>query len=464
MVDREDWEQENWEQENSEQEEDGPLSPFALEVMSRIHQRERRRRARRGLLAVGGTAGGLAIGIALCSGIWSHERSDSRDARARLMAMREIGPDTRPESEAVDDLVILARDQDPVVSMAAGHYLANAVGAASAAARVGQLRGQTGGKETGGKDVGESAAVDELRDAMDFEALLGRLVARPDEELGGAEAGVAMVGIRHPDPNVRGIAWRLVERVVPPGLVSVELDAALDLALFKGASQDRESASTLIVQHHRSGLYPKIAALARSVDPEVRAVSARRLGELRQARWVETLLPLLDDVDANVRLDAAKALAGLGVDRAVEDLVTMAKGDGSVRPWALRALHEMGEPRVRDLANAALEARAPTVLIEACSILGDLRARVDVNRLNALLAAGDVHVRVRAAYVLAANGGEIDPAPLLPFLEVDNPGVRIDAARLLIRLDDDAATRAAERLLSDPMPRVRENVRRLLDE
>jgi len=109
---------------------------------------------------------------------------------------------------------------------------------------------------------------------------------------------------------------------VMPGLPA---EARLQAVLALGDIRDRRAGPLLV------------EALA---DPSTRSAAAWALGMLGDSTYAEDLLPLLDDPDWRVRMEAARALGVLEADRADADLDRLRRDDpvAAVREWAARSL------------------------------------------------------------------------------------------------------------------------------
>ena len=83
---------------------------------------------------------------------------------------------------------------------------------------------------------------------------------------------------------------------------------------------------------------PLIAAL-KDDNPDVRAMAAKTLGDIKNPRAVEPLISVLKDEDRDVRKNAVKALRWIKDPRAVEPLIAALKDeDWSVQSGAANAL------------------------------------------------------------------------------------------------------------------------------
>lgn len=182
-------------------------------------------------------------------------------------------------------------------------------------------------------------------------------------------------------------------------------------------ARDFRNAAIVSLQKMGKGAFKPIAHLLVSEDPRhrLRAVFTLSAYAADLEHGTQTLLPLLEDQDVNVRREAARALglAGKGDTRASE---------------ALLAVLADSEPRV--VAAAAIA-------------LGGIGGRSDHEgqALADLLFKHQGEVRASAAYGLGLMGEEASPylARLEDLMEHDGKrSVRVQAARAHFRIEGDA--------------------------
>lgn len=138
-------------------------------------------------------------------------------------------------------------------------------------------------------------------------------------------------------------------------------------------------------------------------------LAALTLGAIGDPRAVGPLIEATRDPGVAYR--AALSLGEIGDPRAIPALREMARRIPSQRHWAGWALARFGEP---DGFELLIEVATGSDLVwserrHAIVALGELAYRGAVEPLSALLADGDVHLRVAAARALAEIG---DPAVL----------------------------------------------------
>jgi HEAT repeat protein len=188
-------------------------------------------------------------------------------------------------------------------------------------------------------------------------------------------------------------------------------------------------------------------------SPEVVRAAVARLVEIEGFRAAQTLRARLLTSDLTVVPDVAVALQRLGDAEAVE-VAICALGDvlSSQRLAAALALGVMGDLRAREPLRAALDDQLAGVRVTALGALAKLDA--DVATVTACLRAlSDADAQVRIAAVRAVE--RVAPGSLgeaAPLARDPDCLVRVEVARHIASLSDDAATR----LLSDADAMVRE--------
>jgi len=157
-----------------------------------------------------------------------------------------------------------------------------------------------------------------------------------------------------------------------------------------------------------------------SLDPELRADAAKRLGELKDKPSVPLLLNLLKDSVPVVRFEAGLALGKIGAKQAIEPL--------------FNAITK--EPQ-EDIAMAFTKA------------LGDLGVDA-LDYLITLISAPRRLVRITACQALGKIGANKAVDPLIGRLNDPDPQVRKAAISALRRIGDPKGMAAIERKLASP--------------
>ncbi len=131
---------------------------------------------------------------------------------------------------------------------------------------------------------------------------------------------------------------------------------------------------------------PLVGALSSDRDECVRVASAAALGQLRNARAVDSLITALKDPDSMVGEAAAIALGNIGEPRAVEPLTTaLRERDWRVRRGALTALASVRDDRAIEALAGALSDHDSLVRKLAASFLVLLGWHPRTERERALL-------------------------------------------------------------------------------
>jgi HEAT repeat protein len=205
---------------------------------------------------------------------------------------------------------------------------------------------------------------------------------------------------------------------------------------------------------------PLLSAEAARVGraPEV----ARALGGLGP-QACQSLLPLLHDPSAAVRVEAANALARCA-DESAFDSVRAAladEGDPGVRPPLLRALGRAGRRRAITTLAEALDSTEPTIRLAAIEALGLSGAEEAVPVIRPALngPTGERHAAIRA---LGDLGNPAAARTLEDCLGVEDTDLRHAVARAAVRLAPFLESDSVRTLATDPDPRVRVSAARVL--
>jgi HEAT repeat protein len=210
---------------------------------------------------------------------------------------------------------------------------------------------------------------------------------------------------------------------------------------------------------------PRLVALLKDQNPELRRTAAQSLGKIARKEAVPALFEALGDPDAGVRRNAAWALGVLSEDAVEEDLAPLAlllfDSDPGVREAAATTLGLTGYTQVgiELLLERLAEPDAPEDtkrLIAA--MMGSMEAGPAVPALTKLLTDRSAKVRRWTVAALGEIADEQTVAPLGALLTRDpDPGVRVEAAFRLGKFGGAAAKPALTAALKDS----NEDVRRL---
>jgi HEAT repeat protein len=212
---------------------------------------------------------------------------------------------------------------------------------------------------------------------------------------------------------------------------------------------------------------PRLLAVLKDPDPELRRTAAQSLGKLARKETVPALVEALRDPDAGVRRHAAWALGMIGEESVSPDRSPLGPllfdPDPGVREAAAMALGQTGDTQTGiELLSERLQEPhvAPDSKRLAAGALGAMEARSALVSLTKLLQDRDPLVR---RWAVAALGEIADPqsvGPLGALLRKDpEPGVRVEAAFRLGKFGGKAAEPALVAARKD----ADENVRRLVE-
>lgn len=210
---------------------------------------------------------------------------------------------------------------------------------------------------------------------------------------------------------------------------------------------------------------PRLTAVLKDSNPELRRTAAQALGKIARKEAVPALREALRDPDAGVRRQAAWALGMIGEDAVGPERSPLAAllfdADPAVRETAATALGLTGDTQAGiELLLEQLEepgTPADSKRLAAAS-LGGMEARSAVAGLTRLLADPDARVRRWAVAALGEIADEQAVKPLGALLAKDpDPGVRLEAAFRLGKFGGAAARPALTAALKD----ANEDVRRV---
>jgi HEAT repeat protein len=254
-------------------------------------------------------------------------------------------------------------------------------------------------------------------------------------------------------------------------------------ALKDGMAEVRSTAAMALAQFHDGRMVEPLVKLLRDPVPMVRAMAAQTLGQLQATTVTNELVGLLQDADATVRLRAARSLdhlgwqpeddalrklhvlasgnlkrvAELGAD-GIETLVElMNNGTSDQQLAAIKALSEIGDPRIPRAMQQALTKSNPWVRLAALETLEKLRDPSVYDAVERMFR--DPVPNVRAAAVGAAvSCGDNRVVPVLVKLLKDGSWeVRLEAVKALGQLGDVTAVEGLCGVLQDKDHDVRES-------
>jgi HEAT repeat protein len=269
-------------------------------------------------------------------------------------------------------------------------------------------------------------------------ALLDRI-----REAGGEERDAAVEGLaRMPESELVRIAPFLDESL-PPEQV---LDA---LAVVEGSSC--------------GGLASEVAALLSSANREIRLQALRTAGALPESELEHDVLPILDDPDPSVRIEAIDVLVRRGSEAAVPRLISLLESDDRVRYHAIRALGRLQAAEaaipLRDLFDGAC-AHEQVEIVSALMRISPVWIGMF---LRERFRGENVEVRRLAAEGLVRIPDALDTTDLLEMAEDEDWSVRSFAAWGLGRSGSPRRREALLDLSRDMEPLVARIAREALD-
>jgi quinoprotein glucose dehydrogenase len=218
----------------------------------------------------------------------------------------------------------------------------------------------------------------------------------------------------HPDQRIRSAAQ--------VALVTQKASAALEEVLKSGPLLGRIHAIWGLGQ---LGAGEKLLAGLADTEPEIRAQTAKVLGDQRRAEAFSGLLPLLKDPSARVRSFSAMALGKIGNKEAVGPLFDMLRENADRDAW-LRHAGVIGLVWIGDAVAVAAKAKDESASVRLAALLA-------LRRLNRPEVAGFLEDKEAAIAFEAARA--ISDAPV-------NAAMPALAAMLGKKLPDQAWSRA----------------------
>lgn len=210
---------------------------------------------------------------------------------------------------------------------------------------------------------------------------------------------------------------------------------------------------------------PRLLAVLKDPNPELRRTAAQALGKIASAKAVPSLVAALRDPDAGVRRNAAWALGMIGPEEFDWSpvILLLFDADPTVREAAGLALGRTGgNPNGAELLREKLldpNVSRDTKRLGALA-LGNMVRQSEAGLLMTMLRDRDPLVR---RWVVAALGEIADQQAVGPLGEVlrkdPDPGVRVEAAFRLGKFGGEAAEPALIAARKD----ADENVRRLIE-
>ena len=299
---------------------------------------------------------------------------------------------------------------------------------------------------------------------------------------------VLVVGLTFGTKTVRVIGKRATERRAE------KLEAALDTSLETGevhpalknlGSRDLDVLASLLIEYLsvlrgaererlvglavEAGLQDSYSRRLKSSGRWRKARAAENLGFFGEPKTVASLTPLLSHPDETLRAVAARALARIGTEAAVEALAwTLNDTSELTRLRMAENLDRIGYPAVPYLVEVLEGAREEAAdrlqgPVQAARVLGGFRALEARPELaHAALHGKSVDLRARSSLALGKIGDPEDIPILLKAAEDEAWPVRVQAASSLGMIGDVSTIPALQKLTVDQEWWVRLNASRSL--
>jgi HEAT repeat protein len=239
-----------------------------------------------------------------------------------------------------------------------------------------------------------------------------------------------LAALDDPDPTARFVATIAAGRL--------KLGAARDKLLALVGGGDESVKVGAIFALHRLGDHDfshELEATAVSPITTVRADTAVVLGYLGEPSGATILTVLLSDRELSVQEQAAQALWRLGSQQGLDVLSAKAISkypDDQI--FALDALAETGDDRVRGQVRGELGCWPPEVQLTAARAMGELRSDAGYTLGIKYATAADDLQRAMAAQALGAIGRPDSQTVLAKLLADRSPQVKLAAAAAIVQL------------------------------
>ena len=255
----------------------------------------------------------------------------------------------------------------------------------------------------------------------------------------------------------------LAADVLRPGLIEA-VTAENDYRAFTDECESLAIAAELLIRAGRvDEASDVIELIGRQASPEsgkgielVKHASSV-IERLKSPEGVVDVVGLLSEEDEEKRLDAVRALAGLGPD-ALAPLVDMVKDRGEVelRDRALEALQAAGQVGVEALAAELKKENPWYVHRNVLNLLAGLGRVEALDAVNEMAGHPDERIRREAVWSLARIGAPESLPIVLNATRDNSPAVRRTAVRVLGMFGDSSVTGYLIEIINSAGPRGRE--------
>jgi len=222
----------------------------------------------------------------------------------------------------------------------------------------------------------------------------------------------------------------------------VILTALLGLMLSSCIKSQKEFEHILLLENSRASCDSLVEYLDSS-EPKIRARAVDAMGKLQDPICLELLIKMLNDLNHNVRMQAAFALGQLGNSEAEDALIARLNNKEltKVKVRIVEALSKIGTDTSFPVFIKLLKSEDDQLRGQAALSLGSFARRKQTDEkvadsLALLVADKNADVRWKACYSLAQIGKDLDIASLRNAIYDKNPLVRIYAIQALGKLKD----------------------------
>jgi HEAT repeat protein len=196
-----------------------------------------------------------------------------------------------------------------------------------------------------------------------------------------------------------------MQSLIKIGGICGEVAAYMTLpVLRKGAAQ--RNAALLILKELGTVTVPLLYDLLHDRDDDMRKFALDLLGDIKEGVQMDKIVPMLNDINANVRAAAARALGCLGDKNAVSYIESALKDEEWVAFAALEALGAIGGEDVVYPISRLLNSASDTLKFSALETLGRIDCKKSKNVLVTYIKDTDDFTRAVAVKSLLKLGIE----------------------------------------------------------
>ena len=247
--------------------------------------------------------------------------------------------------------------------------------------------------------------------------------------------------LRDASENVRVAAVNALAQIKNPKAVNAavsSLVSALDNSnryVRLEAAQALENQIDTYREFENENLFQVLLTSLQDNNRNVRLMSARLLGKLKDPRATVPLIKTLEDSEYEVREEASVALQNIKDPQAIEPLVkALNSGNPGVRAHVVKTLGGFKDHRAIEPLMSTIQDPNPEVRAAAIKVLGTIKDPRAIEPIVNALDDDDEKVRLQAVTVLGVSGNPQVINPLLDKLRDPVMQVREAAGESLIQL------------------------------